>query len=123
MEIIRGIKPEFIDERGEITRLLDKTIQSVLLITCKKGSIRSNHYHKKDSHWVYIQSGKFEWYEMVIRKTKLEKKILEAGDMVFTPSNVIHANKALEDGVQLAFCTQSRDQIDYEKDTIRVKLI
>ena len=54
MKTIRNIKPEFIDERGGITRVLDTPIQSVLLITCKAGSIRSNHYHKKDSHWCYI---------------------------------------------------------------------
>ena len=123
MKIIRNIKPEFIDERGGITRLLDEPIQSILLITCKAGSIRSNHYHKKDAHWVYILSGKVEWWEQKKESVKLEKEVLYAGDMVYTLPNTIHANRALEDTVQLAFCTQSRNQVDYEKDIIRVKLI
>lgn len=123
MKIIRNIKPEFVDERGEITRILDMPIRSVLLITCKAGSIRSNHYHKKDSHWCYIVSGKAEWYQKSIEGGAMEKEILNAGDMVYDPPNVIHAGRFLEDTVELAFCTQPRNQSNYEKDTVRVKLI
>ena len=42
MKIIRDIKPEFIDERGGITRVLDDkdfTVHSVLWITSKEGTI------------------------------------------------------------------------------------
>ena len=123
MKIIRNIKPEFIDERGGIIKLLDTPIQSILLITCKAGSIRSNHYHKKDSHWCYILSGKAEWYQKPVEGGEMEMEILNAGDMVYDPPNVIHAGKFLEDTVELAFCTQPRNQENYEKDTIRVKLI
>ena len=66
MQHIKKIKPEFADERGAITKLLDDgktSIKSVLLITCKKGSIRANHYHRKDSHYVYMLSGKMEYTE------------------------------------------------------------
>lgn len=124
MKIIRGIKPEFIDDRGEITRLLDgEEIKSILLITCKKGSIRSNHYHKKGSHWCYIVSGKVEWYQKPVKGGEIEKEILNAGDMVYDPPNVIHAGKFLEDTVELAFCTTTRNQEYYESDTVRIKLI
>ena len=60
------LKPEFVDFRGAITRIINEPkikIQAVLLLTHKKGSIRGNHYHKKDSHWVYCVSGKFKYYE------------------------------------------------------------
>ena len=123
MKIIRNIKPDFIDDRGAITRILDIPIRSILLITCKKGSIRSNHYHKKDSHWCYILSGKAEWYQKPVSGEKIEKEILNAGDMVYDPPNMIHAGRFLEDTVELAFCTEPRDQENYEEDTIRVKLI
>lgn len=125
MKIIRGIKPEFVDERGSIMRILDTDvpIHSVLLITCKSGSVRSNHYHKKDSHWCYIVSGKVEWYQQPVDGGEVEKAILNAGDMVYDPANVIHAGVFLEDTVELAFCTQPRDQDEYEEDTVRVKLV
>ena len=123
MKTIRNIKPEFIDERGGITRVLDTPIQSVLLITCKAGSIRSNHYHKKDSHWCYILSGKAEWYQKPVNGGRLKKTILKAGDMIYDPPMVIHAGRFLEDTIELAFCTQPRNKKNYEADTIRVKLI
>ena len=125
MKITRNIKPEFIDERGGITRILDSymPIRSILLITCKKGSIRSNHYHKKDSHWCYILSGKAEWYQQKLGSKKIKKTTLNAGDMIYDAPTVIHAGKFLEDTVELAFCAQSREQKNYEKDTVKHKLI
>ena len=81
MKIIRNIKPKFIDARSAITKLLDSPlldipIKSILYITCKAGSIRSNHYHKKDSHWCYILSGKAEWFQKPVGGGEIEKEIL-----------------------------------------------
>ena len=129
--VFRNIKPEFIDERGGITRVLDdgKTvIRSVLLITCKKGSIRANHYHKKDSHYSYLLSGRMEYTEQPVDANgkpqgKKETVIIEAGDMVYSPPMVIHAMNFLEDSSFLALATESRHQSAYEEDTVRVKLI
>ena len=59
-------KPEFVDDRGGIARIVDKnkiSIRAILRITSKKGSIRSNHYHKNDYHYLYIESGKCEYSE------------------------------------------------------------
>ena len=125
MKVTRNIKPEFGDERGGITRILDveAPMHSVLYITSKAGSIRSNHYHKQDMHYCYLVSGKAEWYEKPVEGGELEKEILNAGDMVCTPPNVIHAVKFLEDTVLWAFSTQPRNQAHYEEDTVRVKLI
>lgn len=129
--VFRNIKPEFIDERGGITRVLDDgrtTIRSVLLITCKKGSIRANHYHKKDSHYSYLLSGRMEYTEQPVDANgkpqgKKETVIIEAGDMVYSPPMVIHAMNFLEDSSFLALATESRHQSAYEEDTVRVKLI
>lgn len=49
---IETIGPGFIDERGEIKLVLAAPIKTVLLITSKKGSIRGNHYHNRDVHWM-----------------------------------------------------------------------
>ncbi len=129
--VFRSIKPEFIDERGGITRVLDdgKTvIRSVLLITCKKGAIRANHYHKRDSHFSCLLSGRMEYTEQPVDasgnpKGKKETVVIEAGDMVFSPPMVIHAMNFLEDSAFLALATESRHQAAYEEDTVRVKLI
>jgi len=125
MKVIRNIKPEVIEDRGNITRILDtdEPMHSILFITSKAGSVRSNHYHKKDMHYCYIMKGKAEWYEKPVEGGEMEKEILNAGDMVMTPPNIIHAVKFLEDTEFLTFSTQPRNQAHYEEDTIRIKLI
>lgn len=124
MQVIKKTKPQFIDERGGITSVLsgdNPNIKSILLITSKAGSVRSNHYHKKDMHYCYIISGKAEWLEKPVAGGAVESQILEAGDMVFTPPMIMHTVKFLEDTVFFAFATESRLQEDYEADTIRVE--
>ena len=129
--VYRDIRPDFVDDRGEIIKVLDdgKTvIRSVLLLTCKKGSIRANHYHKKDSHFSYLLSGRMEYTEQPVDSSgnpqgKKETVILEAGDMVYSAPMVVHAMKFLDDSVFLALATESRHHSAYEEDTVRVKLI
>lgn len=131
VKVYRNLKPEFVDDRGGITKLLDdgKTaIRSVLLLTCKKGSIRANHYHKKDSHYSYLLSGRMEYTEQLVGSNgsfagKAESVIIEAGDMVFSAPMTAHAMRFLEDSVFIAFATESRRQSAYEEDTVRVKLV
>ncbi len=127
MQLTKKIKAEFVDERGGITKILDdgKTnIKSVLWITSKAGTIRSNHYHKKDTHYLYVVSGEMAYYEKPVGgKGKPKKVTVKAGDMVFSPSMAIHATKFLQDTVLLALSTKSRNQKAYEKDTVRIKLI
>lgn len=125
MQVTRNIKPEVLEERGNITRILDtdKPLNSILFITSKAGSVRSNHYHKKDTHYCYIISGKAEWYEKPVEGGEIEKEILNPGDMIYTPANIIHAVKFLEDTEFLVFSTQPRNREHYEEDTVRVKLI
>ena len=131
MKILRKIMPEFVDQRGGITRLLDDgrtVIKSVLLLTCKKGSIRANHYHKKDAHYSYILSGKMEYTEQPVDAEgnftgKKETAIIEAGDMVYSPPMTAHAMRFLEESAFLALALESRHQGAYEDDTVRVKLI
>lgn len=125
MKLFRHIQPEFIDDRGGITRILDSEtpIVSILSITSKQGSVRSNHYHKKDTHYCYLVSGKMEWFEKPFKGGEMESAVLEPGDMVFTPAMTIHAVRFLEDSFFLTFATESRNQADYELDTVRVQLI
>lgn len=120
-------KPEFVDERGYITRLVDTDkypIRAVMYITGKKGAVRGNHYHKTDAHYVFCLSGKFRYYEKKSTKknTKVESVILKPGDVVLSKPGVIHAMKFLEDTVFLAVTTEPREQKKYEADIERIKI-
>lgn len=121
-------KPEFKDVRGTIARVVDQTkftIRAVLRITSKAGAIRSNHYHKKDYHYLYVESGRCEYFEKSVhnKHANIEKVILKPGDLVLTKPNIIHAVRFLEDSVLYAFTTEKRKQDSYEEDTVRVPIV
>ncbi len=125
---IKHLKPEFVDFRGAITRIINEPkikIQAVLLLTHQKGTIRGNHYHKKDSHWVYCLSGKFRYYEKDITKknTKASSVILKPGDLVYSKPGIAHAMEAIVDTIFLAITTEKRQQKAYEADLVRVDIV
>jgi quercetin dioxygenase-like cupin family protein len=125
MKIVRKVKPFHVDERGEMSYILDRktNITSALLIASKKGSVRANHYHKKDSHYVYLLEGKMEYTYQEVGSKKKQSIIINEGEVVYSPSMVIHAMRFLEDSVFLALTTESRNKKKYEEDTVRVKII
>lgn len=121
-------KPEFVDERGYIARLMDQDdypIRAILYITSKTGTTRGNHYHKTDAHYVYCLSGRFRYSEKDMSKpdSKIESVILEPGDIVLSRPMFAHAMEFLEDSVFLAFTTEPREQDKYESDLVRLKLV
>ncbi|MFH1827145.1 MAG: cupin domain-containing protein [bacterium] len=125
---VKHLKPEFKDYRGFITRIINEPkigIQAILLITQKKGTIRANHYHKKDSHWVYCLSGKFRYYEKNPKKkqSKIQSVIIKPGDIVYSKPGIAHAMKALEDTIFLAITTEKRQQKSYEEDLVRIEIV
>lgn len=122
------IEPEFVDERGGIARVVDQDnfpIRAVLRITSKAGTIRANHYHKTDYHYIYIESGKCEYSERPADKpgVEIETVVIGPGDIVLSNPGVIHAVKFLEDTIFYAFTTEKREQDQYEGDTVRIKIV
>ena len=125
---VTKIKPEFVDERGYISRLVDTDeypIRAVLFITGKKGFIRGNHYHKTDAHFVYCIKGKFRYSEknMLKKNSKRESVILKPGDVVLSKPGIAHSMEFLEDSEFLAVTTEPREQEKYEGDIVRLKLV
>lgn len=121
-------KPEFVDDRGGILRIINQDkfpIRAVLRITSKKGAIRSNHYHKNDYHYIYVESGSCEYSEKSADKpnAKVETVTLLQGDLVLSNPGIIHAVKFLQDTVLYAFTSEQRKQGQYEEDIVRVKII
>ena len=128
LHVTKNIQPEFTDERGDITAILDDgivNIRSTLIITSKKGAVRANHYHKEDSHYCYLLSGKMKYFEKAIDApdSEMEEVVLETGDMIFSPPMRAHAMEFLEDTVWVVLATKSRKDGAYEHDTVRVKVI
>ena len=112
------------DDRGYIQSLVNFPMKNLSLISSKKGSVRSNHYHVTDWHYMYVLSGAFDYY---FRPTDSDEELkvvhVEAGGMIFTPPMEDHATVFLEDTKLLTMSRNPRDQEAYEKDVRRVILI
>ena len=118
------LEPAHTDERGEIQNLVNFPVKNTSLITSKKGTVRSNHYHVTDWHYMYIISGQVDYYYRPTDTNKEPTKIvLNKGDMVFTPPMEDHATVFTEDTVLLAMSRNPRDQEAYESDVKRIVLI
>lgn len=122
---VHHLKPIDRDKRGSIIKVMEGKITSVLVIPSKKGAVRANHYHKQDTHYAYMISGKMRYTVKDLSKKRARKQsvILNSGDLVYTPAMTVHAMEFLEDSVFLALTTQKRDQKHYENDTVRLKLV
>ena len=51
-----------VDTRGEILSIVDATVQNISIITCNPNTIRSNHYHFKDFHFMYVVEGEIDYF-------------------------------------------------------------
>ena len=112
------------DARGSIQCLVNFPMKNVSLITSKKGSLRSNHYHRTDWHYMYVLSGSFDYYYRPTGSNEPASVTRAvAGDMIFTPPMEDHATVFLEDTALLALSRKPRDQEAYESDVRRVTLV
>jgi len=110
----------FIDQRGLIQNLLNTPINGVAVIVSNAGSIRSNHYHKTDFHYLYVLSGSMEYYERDLDEEFVGKPlIVNAGQMVFTPPLKVHKTVFLQDTVLISCSKRNRDHDSHEEDVIR----
>lgn len=123
-ELIVPLEAPFLDVRGAIQPLVERVMQSAVLITSKKGAVRANHYHKSDWHYCYMLTGAMEYYHRPTGGAgKPQIAVVKAGQMAFTPPMVDHAMKFLKDTTWLVLSRNPRDQAAYEADVVRVKLI
>lgn len=118
------LEPPHADERGAIQSLVNFPMKNLSLITSKKGTVRSNHYHLTDWHYMYVLSGAFDYHYRPTGSTDTPTVIrVSAGEMVFTPPMEDHATVFLEDTSLVVVSRNPRDQEAYEADVRRVTLI
>lgn len=113
---------KFEDARGVIQNLLLSTVRNVALVTSKKGTVRSNHYHKEDWHYLYVISGSFNYFERDIDGSSdgVQPLLIKAGELVFTPPLKVHRTDFLEDTIMLSMGKNPQDHYNHEDDLVRV---
>jgi len=117
------LEPPHTDARGAIQPIVDGDFKSAQLITSVAGSTRANHYHRSDSHYMFVVSGSFDYYWRPAGSDgPLEHIQVETGELVFTPAMVEHLVVFREDSAFVNFSDQRRDQPAYEADIVRLQL-
>lgn len=116
----------FVDARGIIQNLVLKPMTSLAVITTKAGTLRSNHYHRTDWHYIYVVSGRIAYFERdVVRDDDTIPDSVEfgAGEMFFTPPMKEHAVAFLEDTVIMTASKNVRSHEGHEEDLVRVDFV
>lgn len=119
--VIVPLARPFTDDRGGIQPLVDRMMESAVMITSNKGSVRADHYHRTDWHYCYVIDGQIEYYHRPHGSTaKAEKVIIKPGQLFFTPPMVDHTMVFLKNTMFLTLGRNSRAQEVYEADVVRV---
>ena len=118
------LPPPNVDERGTIQSIVNFPMKNLSIISSKKGSVRSNHYHVTDWHYMYVLKGSFDYYYRPSGSAERPSVTrVGAGEMIFTPPMEDHATVFLDDTEMLVVSRNPRDQESYESDVRRVTLI
>ena len=111
------------DERGFILSIADAKISNVSIIKCNSKSIRSNHYHKTDAHFMYVLKGEIDYFYKKIDNDEIKYLKVREGQNIYTPPLEVHATYFPIDTELVVSSINPRDQIAYEKDTVRVDFV
>jgi hypothetical protein len=116
--------PSHADARGYIQTLVNRPIRNVALITSAKGTVRSNHFHRTDWHYMYMISGAaYYYYRETGSSQKPDRLLFKQGDLVYTGPMEDHTTVFIEDSMLLAMSGNPRDQETYESDVVRIELV
>lgn len=120
LEVVTHPPVAFEDPRGIILNILSgEEIRHVAFITSKAGTVRANHWHPhtifrgttemSGSQWIYVLRGGYRsvacqlniaWREGVPEiqySGQPEEQVVRAGDLVYTPPEVAHAQWFTQD--------------------------
>lgn len=115
--------PDFVDERGRIVNLREGSCRGVSVIYSVAGSVRSGHYHKRDSHLLYVISGRMDYYERPVGSTVkwMESLQVGPGQSIYTVAMVEHLTSFPEDTILVSISPRPRDRESHESDVVRVE--
>lgn len=110
----------FINHNGIIQNLIEQPIGGIAVITSKKDSVRSQHFHLTNWHYLYVIKGSLNYYERDVNGENKKGPILfKQGEMFFTPPNKIHKVEFIEDSIILSMAKLSNEKEQHDKDTVK----
>jgi quercetin dioxygenase-like cupin family protein len=113
----------YVNDAGAIENVLFRPAGTTSIIRSKRGAIRANHYHKTDSHYLYVVSGEVRYYWRKLGDTKRNEASYGEGATFFTPPLVEHAVLFTKPTVLLQLAAHVRTKDEHEADLVRVQLL
>jgi len=111
------------DDRGRILSIVDHTIKNVSIIESYPNTMRSNHFHYKDFHFMYVLEGEINYFFKPLESDEVNYLKIQSGQTIFTPNNEIHSCHFPKNTKLVVSSGFPRDQETYEADTVRVEFI
>lgn len=106
---------------GWIQNLAEQPVGGVSVIFSKAGSSRSHHWHRTDSHELWILSGEMLYVERPVGSTEEpSRRVIKAGEMVRTGPNAEHSTYFAVDTVMVSLSDRPRDKASHESDLVRL---
>lgn len=126
MDSTRGeaasVSPDtFVNAAGSITNIAFGEFRCVSIIRSRAGSHRSKHWHKTDSHLLYVLSGGMYYWERALDGEYGEPVYYGAGQSVETGPNVVHQTYFPLETVLISCSRNPRDHVSHESDVVRVE--
>lgn len=120
----------FRNANGSILNLGFGAFGGTALIGSAAGSVRSNHYHKTDWHFLYVLRGSVHYYYRPAdvkdtdgKKPEPSVMIFREGEMFFTPPMMEHAVYSPSATEMISVSKNARRHVDHEADLVRVELL
>lgn len=116
-----SIPEPFENDAGSIWNIARGTFGSATFIKSKAGSVRSNHYHQTDSHFIYLISGLMYYYWRPANSDGPCRRIrVEKSQLIFTPPMVAHATYFPVESQVVTLNKYARDKAHHEADVVRI---
>ena len=118
--VVATLDPAHVDRNGTITNVCLEPCGSVAVIECGPGTVRSNHLHKTDWHYLYVVSGRMVYR---CRQPGGEERRVNvfAGECVFTPPGLEHRCEFAVPTTLVSCSKLPRDHETHEADLVRVE--
>jgi len=110
------------DSRGDFLSIIDDKINNISILKSKKNTIRSNHYHLNDWHYIYVISGSIHYLFKKINEKKINYLHVKKGEVIFTPPMEIHTTYFSQETIMIVANGQNRKKNTYENDLVRFEL-
>lgn len=112
------------DDRGVIQNLAERPVGGVAVLFCKAGSSRSHHWHKTDSHELYVVSGEMRYVARnagAYAGRVVAQRTVKAGEMLRTGPQIEHSTYFPVDTVLISLSAHARTKAAHEADLVRVE--